>query len=96
MSEEEILEIIPILESMSVKFEKEWNKVAEIVGSIYPGRPERRKYLNQLQEIEQKWVDKVQKLGGRVVRKGKKVRFEGKDCFYFWNLGKNELEKVYF
>lgn len=91
----EVEEIIPNVTKITTKYMKQREELLDLMkNQSYSANPS--KVTLQLYELIEKWKEKIFRLGGRVVSEQGKVRFQGQDCFYFWEFGSNDVNEVYF
>ena len=93
LTKSEILENIEHLRKVMEKFYKRRVKLLKDIEEQNPRSSERQVLTAKLRELEEKFKENVQKLGGRV-NSIYRIRFASTDCFYIFDYRCKDLEKV--
>lgn len=89
----EIEEIIETLDPMMTQFFKKRDKLIDELSYVNPRGSEKESFVKKIGELEEKFKEKVAKLGGRM-NSLNRIRFSSGKAFYIYDYRTKELEKV--
>lgn len=92
--DKEVMKLAPLLSYVYDKYKENRENLIRIFYFKKNTEEEKKALSIEIKKLDENYVEKIGRLGGRVMMERYIIRFEAKDGFIFWNIKDKSMEKL--